>query len=127
MTIRSFLFFLGAFSLTAAQSKTPPTVVSQASQAGVQQASAALAESSAAQTSQSSIRFEDATGASGIHFTHSFGSAKLGSLLEGTGGGCLWFDFNNSGRPSLYAISGRPLADSMHPYPLKDEAESSAA
>ena len=67
----------------------------------------------------STIRFEDATDSSGIHFTHSFGSAKLGSLLEGTGGGCVWFDYNHSGRPSLYVVSGRPLDDSMHPYPLK--------
>ena len=65
------------------------------------------------------IRFEDATEESGIDFTDSFGSAKLGSLLEGTGAGCAWFDYNNSGRPSLYVVSGRPLDDSMHPYPLK--------
>ena len=58
---------------------------------------------------------------SGIDFTHSFGSAKLGSLLEGTGAGCVWFDYNNSGLPSLYVVSGRPLDDSMHPYPLKDK------
>src|SRR5215472_6738169 len=31
----------------------------------------------------STIKFEDATAASGIRFTHSFGSQKLGSLLEG--------------------------------------------
>ncbi len=65
------------------------------------------------------IRFEDATAKSGIHFTHSFGSARLGSLLEGTGAGCVWFDYNNSGRPSLYVVNGRPLEDAMHPYPLK--------
>lgn len=65
------------------------------------------------------IQFEDATDNSGIDFVHSIGSAKLGSLLEGTGAGCLWFDYNNSGRPSLYVVNGRPLADSMHPYPLK--------
>ena len=105
MTIRSFLFLLGAVSLAAAQSKMPPAVLP--------------APEAAAPAPQPVIRFEDATAQSGIDFTHSFGSAKLGSLLEGTGGGCVWFDFNNSGRPSLYAISGRPLADSMHPYPLK--------
>jgi hypothetical protein len=70
---------------------------------------------------QSVIRFEDATDKSGIDFTHSFGSAKLGSLLEGTGAGCVWFDYNNSGRPSLYVVNGRPLDDSMHPYPLKEK------
>jgi hypothetical protein len=67
------------------------------------------------------IRFEDASDKAGIHFTHSFGSRQLGSLLEGTGGGCVWFDYNNSGLPSLYVVSGRPLDDSMHPFPLKDK------
>lgn len=70
---------------------------------------------------QSVIRFEDAGDKAGIHFTHSFGSRQLGSLLEGTGAGCVWFDFNNSGRQSLYVVNGRPLDDSMHPYPLKDK------
>jgi enediyne biosynthesis protein E4 len=68
---------------------------------------------------KSTIRFEDATEKSAIDFTHSFGSAKLGSLLEGTGAGCVWFDYDNTGRSSLYVVSGRPLDDSMHPYPLK--------
>jgi hypothetical protein len=67
------------------------------------------------------IRFEDATASSGIRFTHSFGSRQLGSLLEGTGAGCIWFDYNNSGRPSLYVVNGRPLDDSMHPFPLKEK------
>ena len=40
----------------------------------------------------STIRFEDATAKSGIQFTHSFGAQQLGSLLEATGGGCVWFD-----------------------------------
>ena len=70
---------------------------------------------------QSVIRFEDASDKAGIHFTHSFGSRQLGSLLEGTGGGCVWFDYNNSGLPSLYVVSGRPLDDSMHPFPMKDK------
>ena len=72
-----------------------------------------------AAASASVIRFEDATTAAGIDFTHSFGSRQLGSLLEGTGAGCVWFDYNNDGLPDLYVLSGRPLDDSMHPYPLK--------
>jgi hypothetical protein len=72
-----------------------------------------------AQLPQSSIKFEDATASAGIDFTDSFGSAQLGSLLEGTGAGCVWFDYNNSGLLSLYVVSGRPLDDSMHPFPLK--------
>ncbi|HUV71246.1 MAG TPA: CRTAC1 family protein [Terracidiphilus sp.] len=81
---------------------------------------AAQAGTAAAQAPhQPVIRFEDASNKAGIHFTHSFGSRQLGSLLEGTGGGCVWFDYNNSGLQSLYVVSGRPLDDSMHPFPLK--------
>jgi enediyne biosynthesis protein E4 len=80
-----------------------------------------VAKSSQTPNAQSTIRFEDATAKAGIDFTHSFGAAKLGSLLEGTGSGCVWFDYNNDGLPDLYVVSGRPLDDSMHPYPLKDK------
>ncbi len=67
----------------------------------------------------STIRFEDATASSGIQFTHSFGAEKLGSLLESTGAGCVWFDYNNDGLPDLYVTNGRPLEAGIHPYPLK--------
>jgi hypothetical protein len=65
------------------------------------------------------IRFEDATRKSGITFTHSFGAEQLGSLLESTGAGAVWFDYNNDGFEDLYVVSGRPLAAGMHPYPLR--------
>jgi len=67
------------------------------------------------------IRFEDASDKAGVNFVHSFGSRQLGSLLEGTGAGCVWFDYNNDGLPDLYVVNGRPLDDSMHPYPLKEK------
>ncbi|HEY3704387.1 MAG TPA: CRTAC1 family protein [Terracidiphilus sp.] len=67
------------------------------------------------------IQFEDATAKAGIDFVHSFGSRQLGSLLEGTGAGCVWFDYNNDGLPDLYVVNGRPLDDAMHPYPLKEK------
>ena len=67
------------------------------------------------------IRFEDATAQSGIDFTHSFGAERLGSLLESTGAGCVWFDYNNDGKPDLFVASGRPLAREMHPYPLRKQ------
>jgi len=69
----------------------------------------------------SAIRFEDASDKAGVNFVHSFGSRQLGSLLEGTGAGCVWFDYNNDGLPDLYVVNGRPLDDSMHPYPLKEK------
>jgi enediyne biosynthesis protein E4 len=108
MMIRPSLLFFCAVSFAAAQNSAPVSIPSTSD--------------NPQPAIHTTIRFEDATAQSGIHFTHSFGSAKLGSLLEGTGGGCLWFDYNNSGRPSLYVISGRPLADSMHPYPLKEKS-----
>jgi len=65
------------------------------------------------------IQFEDATKQAKIEFTHSIGAEKLGSLLESTGAGCAWFDYNNDGKPDLYVVSGRPLEPAMHPYPLR--------
>ncbi len=94
-------------------------------------ASAAIAQTGAAnpgsvpnapqatQARQSQIRFEDATAKAGINFTHSIGSAKLSSLLEGTGSGCVWFDYNNDGLPDLYVLSGQTLPASMTTSPLQ--------
>jgi hypothetical protein len=92
-----------------------------AAQAPVPAKTPAPAAGAAAATPAPVIRFEDATSAAGIDFTHSYGSRQLGSLLEGTGAGCLWFDYNNDGLPDLYVVNGRPLDDSVHPYPLKEK------
>jgi enediyne biosynthesis protein E4 len=107
MLRRSLIFSILAASLAAAQ-KVPTSAPS---------ATAAKPTPAA----RSTIRFEDASDKAGINFTHSFGSRQLGSLLEGTGAGCVWFDYDNSGRPSLYIVNGRPLDDSVHPYPLKNK------
>lgn len=121
---REALFFLCAVSVAAAQtaSVNPPARGAQAPMAAPQVPQAPSAAPQVAAAPQvPAIQFEDATASAGIDATDNFGSAKLGSLLEGTGAGCLWFDYNNSGYPSLYVLSGRPLDDSMHPYPLKDK------
>ncbi|MGD0910300.1 MAG: CRTAC1 family protein [Terracidiphilus sp.] len=116
----SFLLIGSLFVAQYAAAQTAPAALSAV--AAAVQADATAQSPAAAATSpasQSTIKFEDATANAGIDFTDSFGSAKLGSLLEGTGAGCLWFDYNNSGLLSLYVVSGRPLDDSMHPFPLK--------
>src|SRR5689334_9256575 len=53
--------------------------------------------------------FDDATDKSGIRFQHSFGERELNSLLEGTGSGCAWFDYNNDGLLDLYVVNGRHI------------------
>ena len=115
----------------APQVSPAPSAPSQVAAAQVESAApqvpASLSQSQAtpAATTASAppqvVRFEDASDQAGIDFTHSFGSRQLGSLLEGTGAGCVWFDYNNSGLESLYVVNGRPLDDSMHPYPLKEK------
>jgi hypothetical protein len=51
--------------------------------------------------------FEDVTEKSGVNFRHSFGEQKLSSIMEATGSGCAWIDYNNDGLLDLYVLSGR--------------------
>ncbi len=114
MLFRSYYRFLAASLFAAALAGTLLSA---------QQAPAPQGPSKDSVSPASTIRFEDASDKAGINFTHSFGSRQLGSLLEGTGAGCVWFDYNNDGLPDLYVVNGRPLDDSMHPYPLKEKPD----
>ena len=51
--------------------------------------------------------YEDISDRAGINFRHSFGEKKLSSIMEATGSGCVWFDYNNDGLLDLYVLSGR--------------------
>ena len=53
------------------------------------------------------VTYEDVTEKAGIHFKHSFGEQKLSSIMEATGSGCAWIDYNNDGLLDLYVVSGR--------------------
>src|ERR1035441_7709576 len=109
-----FLLLFGAVSMAAAQTAPqPPAQPAPAAQAASAPPQASAAPQASAPPQAPEIRFEDASDKAGINFTHSFGSRQLGSLLEGTGAGCVWFDYNNSGLESLYVVNGRPLDDSM--------------
>jgi hypothetical protein len=104
--------------ITTAQSQTAQLTKQNALSDQVKTAPVA-AKAAVPASKPAPIRFEDATEAAGIRFTHSMGSQALGSLLEATGGGCVWFDYNNDGLLDLYVVSGKPLEDSVHPHPMK--------
>ena len=110
---------LAVMMMAPAQTKTAQLAPQSPPQAQAETAPVAPKPALTPTAKPAPIRFEDATEASGIHFTHSMGSQALGSLLEATGGGCVWFDYNNDGLLDLYVVSGKPLEDSMHPHPLK--------
>jgi len=53
--------------------------------------------------------YRDVTAAAGLHFTHSFGDGHLSNILEATGSGCLFFDYDRDGFMDLYAVNGSYL------------------
>jgi enediyne biosynthesis protein E4 len=50
--------------------------------------------------------FTDVTGESGIRFVHTFGDREMSSILEATGSGCMFFDYDNDGWQDLFAVNG---------------------
>lgn len=55
---------------------------------------------------QSLPEFVDVTEQAGIHFKHSFGDEYLSNIVEGTGSGLMFFDYNNDGWMDIYFVNG---------------------
>jgi len=50
--------------------------------------------------------FTDVTQAAGIDFKHSYGDDHLSNIVEGTGSGACFFDYNNDGWLDIYFVNG---------------------
>ena len=55
--------------------------------------------------------FTDVTEQAGIHFKHSFGDRELSNIVEGTGAGAMFFDYDNDGWLDIYLLTGRYRPD----------------
>jgi hypothetical protein len=50
--------------------------------------------------------FTDVTKEAGINFKHSFGDFDLSNIVEGTGAGAMFFDYNGDGWLDIYFVNG---------------------
>jgi len=58
--------------------------------------------------------FTDVTGDAGIRVKHSFGDFKLSNIVEGTGAGAVFFDFDGDGWLDIYFLNACWLAEVNH-------------
>ncbi len=65
----------------------------------------------------------DVTKQAGISFTHNFGDSKLTSILEATGPGCAFLDYDMDGNLDIYAVNGTHLPGINDPYPKGHDAK----
>ncbi len=53
------------------------------------------------------VRFTDVTKEAGITFVQSFGDSKFSNLVEATGSGVAWLDYDGDGWIDLYLVTGK--------------------
>jgi hypothetical protein len=59
----------------------------------------------------------DITQSSGIHYQHSFGDDQMTNIVEATGSGCAFLDYNGDGYLDIYVVNGcylEEINDSEH-------------
>ena len=68
------------------------------------------------------ITFEDVTAKAGITFKHTMGDAEMSSLVEATGVGCAFLDYDNDGWLDIYLVNGCHLPGLSDPKTPNAEA-----
>jgi hypothetical protein len=65
-----------------------------------------LALSTSAAAPPSRVTFEDVTAKAGLNFKHTIGASELTSLVQATGVGCAFLDYDNDGFLDIYLVNG---------------------
>src|SRR5512136_2493401 len=63
--------------------------------------------------------FIDVTKEAGIDFNHCLGAKKITNIVEATGSGCGWIDYDRDGKLDLYLVNGAYLegvSDARSPF-----------
>ena len=55
------------------------------------------------------IQFEEVTAPAGIHYHNLFGSPEKRYIIESTGNGAAWIDYDNDGLLDLFVVNGSTL------------------
>lgn len=67
-----------------------------------------------AQSSKTPV-FVNVTNSTGINFQHSFGDDEMSNIVEATGSGCAFLDYNNDGYLDIYVVNGCYLEEINDP------------